>query len=100
MDGNFTNSLISFLLSFHSAFLSLNPGPEHIILFFCFVASQHLLINQKHLIFQNIFITEVITLFYIERSMLADIPQTFIEQLSWTGKPWQKEGYPSIPYFV
>lgn len=95
-----SNSLISFLLSLHSAFLSLNPGLEHIILFSCFVDSQHLLINQKDLIFQNIFMTAVITLLYIERNMLADIQQTFIEQLPWTGKLGQEEGYPSIPYFV
>lgn len=100
IDGNFISSLISFLLSLHSAFLSLNPGLEHIILFSCFVASQHLLVNQKDLIFQNIFMTAVITLLYTERNMLADIQQTFIEQLPWTGKMGQEEGYPPIPCFV
>lgn len=100
MAGNLTNSLISFLLSLHSAFLSLYPGLEHIILVSCLVASQHLLINQQDLIFQSIFMTAVIILLYIQRNMLADIQQTFIEQLPWTGKPGQEEGYPSIPYFI
>lgn len=79
--------------------LSLNPGLGHIILFSCFVISQHLLMNRKDLIFQNIFLTAVITpAFYIERNILAEIQQTCMEQLPWAGKPGQEEGYP--PFLV
>lgn len=57
MGDNLFNSLLNFLLSVHSALLSLNPGLESNSLIPRFVASQHLLAKPKDFIFHTVVIT-------------------------------------------